>query len=171
MMASMTLTEASDRVGVRPATLRWVGDGLIPQYDGDWTLSAIGTARVVARMREREHWLKSIKRATEEGRLAFGFLEDLFPSDQRRYTLKRAADEPELEPGLVERIVTRLGITPEQALTISEDEVQLLRRWGRSSSPGSRWSRCCSSCACTAKGWRGWPTPKCASFTCTCTSR
>lgn len=62
----MTLTQAARRVGVQPATLRrWVGHGLIPQYDGEWTPAAIGTARVVARMRERGHSLAQIERATE----------------------------------------------------------------------------------------------------------
>ncbi len=76
----MTLAEAAQRVGVQPGTLRrWVKRGLIPQYNGEWTPSAVGTARVVARMRERGHSLASIEQATKDGRLAFGFLEDLFP--------------------------------------------------------------------------------------------
>ena len=76
----MTFAEAARRVGVKPATLRrWTQRGLIPQYDGEWTPAAIGTARVVARMRERGHSVADIARATKEGRLAFGFLEELFP--------------------------------------------------------------------------------------------
>ena len=124
----MTLAEVARRVGVQPATLRrWVRRGLIPQYEGTWTPPAIGHARVVARMRERGHSLTDIKRATEEGRLAFGFLEELFPSDQERVTVKQAARETGLEPGLVERLVGGLGFSPEPSAMISEDEVQLLR--------------------------------------------
>ena len=49
----MSLSDAAERVGVTPATLRrWIRQGLIPQYDGEWTRAAIGQARVVARMRE-----------------------------------------------------------------------------------------------------------------------
>ncbi len=124
----MTLAQAADRVGVQPATLRrWIKRGLIPQYDGDWTPSALGTARVVARMRDRGHTLAEIKRATEEGRLAFGFLEDLFPSDQQRIGIGQAAREAGLEAALVKRLMTGLGINPEHAKSISEDELQLLR--------------------------------------------
>src|SRR5947207_245607 len=40
-MSEITLAEAARRAGVTPATLRrWASDGLIPQYDGRWTLSA-----------------------------------------------------------------------------------------------------------------------------------
>ncbi|MGI8507381.1 MAG: adenylate/guanylate cyclase domain-containing protein [Solirubrobacteraceae bacterium] len=124
----MTLAEAAARVGVQPATLRrWLGRGLIPQYDGEWTPGAVGTARVVARMRERGHSLTEIKHAIEDGRLAFGFLEDLFPSDQERISVKAAARETGLEQGLMQRLVSGLGMSPEHARTVSEDEVQLLR--------------------------------------------
>jgi len=124
----MTLAQAAKRVGVQPATLRrWVRGGLIPQYDGDWTPWALGTARVVSRMRERGHSLADIKRATEEGRLAFGYLEDLFPSHQERISIKEAARETGLDEGLVGRVLTGLGISPEHAETVSEDEVQVLR--------------------------------------------
>jgi adenylate cyclase len=124
----MTLAEAAVRVGVQPATLRrWVRRGLVPQYDGEWTPSALGTARVVARMRERGHSLAEITKATDEGRLAFGFLEDLFPSDQERVTVKQAASETGLDPGLIDRFMNGLGISPEHSDTLSEDELQLLR--------------------------------------------
>ena len=34
----MVLSEAAARAGVAPATLRrWGNDGVIPQYDGEWT--------------------------------------------------------------------------------------------------------------------------------------
>jgi adenylate cyclase len=124
----MTLAEAAGRVGVSAATLRrWARQGVIPQYDGDWSPGAIGQGRLVARMRERGHSLAEIRRATEEGRLAFGFLEELFPTDQDRYSIRQAARQAGLQPGLVRRIVTGLGISPEHSETISEDELQLLR--------------------------------------------
>jgi adenylate cyclase len=124
----VTLEEAAERVGVSPGTLRrWSKDGLIPQYDGEWTPSAIGTARVVARMRDRGHSLAEIRRASREGRLAFGFLEDLFPSDQRRLSVEEAARETGLDSGLVRRLINGLGVSPEDPGTLSEDELQLLR--------------------------------------------
>jgi DNA-binding transcriptional MerR regulator len=67
----VSLSDAAERVGVTPVTLRrWIRQGLIPQYDGEWTRAAIGQTRVVARMRERGHSLEQIRTATEEGRLA-----------------------------------------------------------------------------------------------------
>jgi adenylate cyclase len=124
----MTLEEASRRVGVTGATLRrWVRQGLVPQYQGAWTPAAVGHARVVARMRERGHSLGDIRRATDEGRLAFGFLEELFPSDRPRLALREASREAGVDPDLARRVVTALGIGAEQAATLSEDEVQLLR--------------------------------------------
>jgi adenylate cyclase len=124
----LTLAEAAERVGVQPGTLRrWVDRGLIPQYDGQWTPSAIGTARVVARMRERGHSLASIKKATEEGRLAFGFLEDLFPSDGNQISLRDAARQSGLDEALVGRLIGGLGINSEQMTGVTEDELQLLR--------------------------------------------
>ncbi|MDQ6836675.1 MAG: MerR family transcriptional regulator [Actinomycetota bacterium] len=124
----MTLEEAAQRAGVKPATLRrWVQRGLIPQYDGEWTPSAVGTARVVARMRERGHSLASLEQATHEGRLAFGFLEDLLPTEERRVSLRSAARETGLEPALVQRLISGLGVGPEHTDRVTEDELQLLR--------------------------------------------
>jgi adenylate cyclase len=124
----MTLTEAARRVGVTPDTLRrWVRRGLVAQFDGEWTPWALGSARVVARMRERGHSLAEIQRATEEGRLAFGFLEELFPSDQARVPIREAARETGLDERLVQRLVGSMGISPGHSDTISGDDLQLLR--------------------------------------------
>jgi len=124
----MTLEEAARRAGVTPATLRrWARQGMIPQYDGAWTRAAVGHARVVARMRERGHSLDEIRRATEQGRLAFGFLEELFPPEDTVYTVQEAAREAGLEAGLVRRIAAGLGISLAETETLSEDELQLLR--------------------------------------------
>ncbi len=124
----MALTEAAERVGVTAATLRrWIRQGLIPQYEGEWSPAAIGQARVVARMRERGHSLKDIRTATEEGRLAFGFLEELFPTELTHYSLKDAARETGIDEGLVKRLMAGLGINREPADAVSEDELQLLR--------------------------------------------
>ena len=58
-------------------------------------------------MRERGHSVADIARATEEGRLAFGFLEELFPSDQERMTIREAARQTGLDEALVGRLVSR----------------------------------------------------------------
>ncbi|HEY6524122.1 MAG TPA: adenylate cyclase regulatory domain-containing protein [Solirubrobacteraceae bacterium] len=124
----MTLAEAAERVGVGPATVRrWIRQGLIPQYEGEWTPAAIGQARVVAKMRERGHSLKEIRTATEAGRLAFGFLDELLGTEPPRYSLKDAARQTGLEEGLVRRLIAGLGVNREQTDAVSEDELQLLR--------------------------------------------
>jgi adenylate cyclase len=124
----MTLAQAAERVGVTPPTLRrWIRSGLIPQYDGSWPSAAVGQARVVAKMRERGHSLAEIRRATEEGRLAFGFLEELFPSEQQRYSLAEASRETGIDEALVQRLISGLGVTPQHSGSVSEDELQLLR--------------------------------------------
>ena len=77
-------------------------------------------------MRERGHSLAAIKRATEEGRLAFGFLEELFPPDS---TASARAGRPRGGPraGLVRRIMSGARDQSRAGRTLSEDEVQLLR--------------------------------------------
>ncbi|HVE68643.1 MAG TPA: MerR family transcriptional regulator, partial [Solirubrobacteraceae bacterium] len=71
-MSALTLSEAAERAGVSPATLRrWGEQGVIPQYRGEWTPSAAAHARLVARLRQRGHSLSEIRRAGETGRLAF----------------------------------------------------------------------------------------------------
>ncbi len=124
----MTLGEAARRVGVTSATLRrWAREGLIPQYHGAWTPEAIGHARIVARMRERGFSLQSIREATEQGRLAYAFAEELFPQRARIYTAEEAASETGLEPALIERMLTSLGFSPAHAKAITEDDMQVLR--------------------------------------------
>jgi hypothetical protein len=88
--------EAAERAGVSVGTLRrWARDGLIPQYDGFWSPGAVSHARIVARLRERGHSLEDIRRATEQGRLAFGYIEELFPpGGDRTYTWTRRPGRP-----------------------------------------------------------------------------
>ncbi len=123
-----SLRDAARRAGVRPPTLRrWASQGVIPQYDGQWSDAAVAHARLVARLRERGHTLKSIRQATEQGRLAFGYIEELFPHEDVVYSLKEASKETGLDAALIERIVTALGWSPDQAQSVSEDDLQLLR--------------------------------------------
>jgi adenylate cyclase len=125
----ISLQEAASRAGVSAATLRrWTREGLVPQYDGSWSPGAIAHARIVARLRERGHSLKDIRRATDEGRLAFGFIEELFPSlDDRVYTRRQAAQETGLDIGLIERVIAALGMNTSHTETLSAEDVQLLR--------------------------------------------
>jgi adenylate cyclase len=129
----LTLREVAEEVGVTPATLkRWVRQGVVPgETDGaPWPPAAVAHARIVARLRERGHSLKKIKEANEEGRLAFGFLEDLFPTPKRRRTLKEVAKETELEPELIKRIWGGIGLPrPESddAPEFTDEDLQALQ--------------------------------------------
>lgn len=125
---AVTLAQAAQRVGVTPGTLRrWVRTGLIGRHEGNWTSAAVAQARLIARLRDRGYTLAEIGRAVTEGRLAFGFLEELFPSDPRRRSVAEASSEAGLDLTLTQRLIRGLGVSPEQAGTVSEDEVQLLR--------------------------------------------
>ncbi len=126
--ADLTLAEVARRAGVTPDTLRrWARGGLIPPYEGRWTAPAAAHARLVARLRERGHGLREIRAAGESGRLAFGYIEDLFPAGAESLTLEEAAARSELEPALVQRIFASLGLAASARVRISEDDVELLR--------------------------------------------
>jgi adenylate cyclase len=128
-VSDVTQSEAARRAGVASATLRrWVDAGLIPQVsNGRWTPSAVAHARIVARLRERGHSLGEIRRATEEGRLAFGYVEDLLPAADAHHTVDQAAEQTGLEPALIERIYTAMGFNRTALERISDDDLQLLR--------------------------------------------
>jgi adenylate cyclase len=125
---AVSLQEAAERVGVAAATLRrWAQEGVIPPYDGSWSPAAVSHARIVARLRERGHSLRDIRRASEEGRLAFGYIEELFDTGEEVYTLEDASRQTGLEPALIERVVAALGTMPAHAERISADDLRLLR--------------------------------------------
>ncbi len=117
----ISLQEAARRSGVSASTLkRWARQRVIPVKDEQWTTTAAAQARVVARMRERGHSLRSLRRAVRDGRLSFGAIEELLPSPARDVSLEEAARRSGLEPELIERLMALLG-TPtslqEAALT------------------------------------------------------
>jgi adenylate cyclase len=122
-----TDADVARSVGVTPRTLkRWVDSGVVPK-DGTWTPAAIAHARIVARLRERGHTLRQIQAATEAGRLSFAYIEDLLPTEESQFTVDEAASETGLEPALIERIFTTMGLNQAAAIRINEDDLQLLR--------------------------------------------
>ncbi|GAC1438585.1 MAG: hypothetical protein NVSMB51_14750 [Solirubrobacteraceae bacterium] len=126
-MTELTLTDVARRASVSPATLRrWIKAGMVPQFEGTWSGPAIAQVRIIARLRSRGHTLQEIRDATESGRLAFGYIEQLLPGHDGLYTLAAAARETGLEPRLIERIHVAMGASLQDD-TLSEDELQLLR--------------------------------------------
>ena len=125
---AVSLQEAAARVGVSTATLRrWAREGLIAPYAGTWSPAAVGHAKIVARLRERGHSLREIRRASQQGRLAFGYIDEMFETGEEVFTLEQAAAETGLEPALLERVVGALGTVPISAERISAEDVRLLR--------------------------------------------
>jgi adenylate cyclase len=128
----ISLSEASRRAGVSATTLkRWAAEKVVPVRRGRWTAAAAAQARVVARMRERGHSLEDLKRAGREGRLAFGFTEDLLPKPEEQVTVEEVARETGLEPELVERILVILGTPLERERLLNPHDVQALRHCAR----------------------------------------
>ena len=128
----ISLSEASRRSGVSASTLkRWAEEKVLPVRRGRWTAAAAAQARVVARMRERGHSLDDLKRAGREGRLAFGFSEDLFPKSEEQTTVAEVARETGLEPDLVERILVILGTPLGQERLLGPEDVRALRHCAR----------------------------------------
>ena len=128
----LSLNEVAARAGVTPATLkRWVQKDVIPggkeaTKDG-WLPAAAAHARVVARLRERGHSLEEIREATQEGRLAYGLIEDLFPGGERRWSLETAAEETGLEADLIERIWTSMGFPRHELEGLTDEDMQAMR--------------------------------------------
>jgi adenylate cyclase len=127
-MPDLTLSDVARRLDVSPATLRrWVKDGIVPLGNGRWTPAAIAHARLVARLRVRGYSLDQLREAARSGRLAYGYLEDLFPPPAHTRTLAEAAAETGLEPALIERIWAAAGFSGESLELIGEEDLQLLR--------------------------------------------
>lgn len=127
----LTLKEVAARAGVTPATLRrWVRGGLIPQRsaddDGRWSPPAAAHARVVARLRDRGHTIEQIRRATDEGRLAFGYIEELLPHEGGELGLADAAAATGLEPALIERFWSGLGLPRHDLDELGEEDMEAL---------------------------------------------
>lgn len=122
-----TLAQVAAHAGVSPATVaRWIKKGLVPGYKGRWTPDAVAYVRVVARLRARGHALEQIKRASDNGQLAVGPLENLLGASEGRYTVREASRESGLEEALIERILAAMGVlSPAELLT--EEDMEILK--------------------------------------------
>jgi adenylate cyclase len=114
--------------GVSPGTVtRWIDKGLVPGYTGRWTPSAVAYVRVVARLRARGHSLEQIKRASDNGQLAVGPLENLLAGSEGRYTVREVARETGLEEALIERLFAALGLGTSASELLSEEDMEIIK--------------------------------------------
>ena len=130
----ISLTEAARISGVSASTLkRWARARVIPVRDGRWTTAAAAQARVVARMRERHSWRIQAPhgRSVRDGRLAFGYVEDLIPGARERPIGRaEAAAQTGLEEELIERVMTLLGTPTALEGTLNEQDVNAIKSMG-----------------------------------------
>jgi adenylate cyclase len=128
----ISLSEAARRSGVPASTLkRWAAEKIVPVRRGRWTATAAAQARVVARMRERGYSLEDLREAGREGRLAFGFTEELFAVPAQALSLEQVADETGLEPELIERVLVILGTPKGRERDLTPDDAAALRHCAR----------------------------------------
>ena len=126
--AEPTLAQVAARAGVSTATVkRWIAKGLVPGYDGHWTPAAAAYVRVIARLRARGHTLEQIKRASDNGQLAVGPIENLLSGSEPRYTLREVSRESGLEEALIERILAAMGLGAQSAALMSEEDMQMMK--------------------------------------------
>jgi adenylate cyclase len=126
--AEPTLAQVAAHAGVSPGTVtRWIDKGLVPGYEGRWTPSAVAYVRVVARLRARGHTIAEIKRASDNGQLAVGPLENLLAGSEGRYTMREVARETGLEVPLIERLLATLGVAAASSELLSEEDLEMMK--------------------------------------------
>ncbi len=128
----LSTKEAAERAGVSPATLRrWASSGVIPEMSGTrgerWTAASAAHARVVGRLRDRGHSLDHIRLAAEEGRLAYGYVEEMFPRLGAAGSLNQVAVDTGLEPTLIKRFWASMGLPAAGLERLTEEDVRALR--------------------------------------------
>ena len=98
-MSDLTLTRwRRESTSRPPRCAAGSSDGIVPLGNGRWTPAAVAHARIVARLRERGYSLATCARRPRSGRLAYGYLEDLFPGAGRPRTLAEAAERAAWSP-------------------------------------------------------------------------
>jgi adenylate cyclase len=127
-MSELTLEQVADRAGISPGTVRrWIREGLVPAYDGNWTPTVARHLQMVARMRARGHTIEQIREASESGQLATSFIDALLPSGEERHTLREVARATGLKRDLIERIFAAIGLTALSGEKFSDEDVRMLK--------------------------------------------
>jgi adenylate cyclase len=79
-------------------------------------------------LRRRGHSLAQLRQASADGRLAHGFLEELFSDPPGTYNLAEAAHETGLEPALIERMWLSAGFSRDELSALTTSDVMALKR-------------------------------------------
>ena len=98
---------------------------MIPDYRGRWTRAAAAHARIVARLREQGYSLDEIRQAGEDGRLAFGYVDELFPP-RRHVTLAEVARGDGARAG-ADRAHVERGAAAWKLDRLDDDDLEALR--------------------------------------------
>jgi adenylate cyclase len=126
--AEPTLAQVAARVGVSAATVRrWVARELVPGFDGHWTPAAIAYVRVVARLRSRGHSIEQIKRASDEGQLAIGPIENLLNITGPPRSLREVARASGLAPELIRQMYSSMGLGGLALEGLTDEDIQMMR--------------------------------------------
>ncbi|HEY8304536.1 MAG TPA: adenylate/guanylate cyclase domain-containing protein [Solirubrobacteraceae bacterium] len=122
-----TLAGVAAGAGVSSATVRrWIREGLVPQYEGEWTPAAVAQVRIVGRLRDRGHTLQEIRRANESGQLA-GYVQGMFAPPEGRFTLEQAAREADIDQSMIERLYMNLGLSALSLDSMGEEDMEMVR--------------------------------------------
>ena len=123
---AFTLAQVAARAEVSPATVRrWLARGLVPGFDGRWTPAALAYVRVVARLRARGHTLQDIKRASDNGQLAIGPIENLLGAAEARHSLKDLVRASGLDAELIKRIYATMGLGTQSLQAFSDEDLRM----------------------------------------------
>ena len=123
---AFTLAQVAARAEVSPATVRrWLARGLVPGFDGRWTPAALAYVRVVARLRARGHTLQDIKRASDDGQLAIGPIENLLSAAEARHSLKDLVRASGLDAELIKRIYATMGLGTQSLQAFSDEDLRM----------------------------------------------
>jgi len=129
MSGPLSIAQVARSAGVSAGTVRrWIRAGLVPVGPEGVTPQVAAQVRMVARLRERGHSIAAIREAVDSGRLAFGYVQELFPPPERTIGLEEAARRTGLEPALIERLYRTLGLPASAVDHLTEGDVRYLRR-------------------------------------------
>lgn len=99
----------------------------MPGFDGSWTPTAIAYLRVVARLRARGHTLEQIRRASDNGQLAIGPIENLLHNSSGGHTLADAERASGLQASLIAQIYGTMGLGALPLQTLTDEDLQMMK--------------------------------------------